>query len=90
MSQGYRNESENQVKKSSVVYTIRIHAQLLILAVAYFIAAGSLNIGRAWLYFGIAAVTYFVSSLIFIKYNPELINERAKERENTKSWDKVY
>lgn len=89
MSQGYRNENENQRKKSGVVYIIRIHAQLLILAVAYFIAAGSLNLGRAWLYFGIAAVTYFVSALIFIKYNPGLINERAKERENTKSWDKV-
>ncbi|MDD3653604.1 MAG: isoprenylcysteine carboxylmethyltransferase family protein [Desulfotomaculaceae bacterium] len=89
MSQGYRNGSDNQVKKSGVVYIIRIHAQLLILAFAYFIAAGSLNIGRAWLYFGIAAVTYFVSSLIFIKYNPGLINERAKERENTKSWDKA-
>lgn len=89
MSQGYRNENDHQVKKSGLVYIIRIHAQLLILAVAYFIAAGSLNLGRAWLYFGIAAVTYFVSSLIFIKYNPGLINERAKERENTKSWDKL-
>ena len=89
MSQKHRNESDDQVKNSGVVYIIRIHAQLLILAVAYFIAAGSLNLGRAWLYFGIAAVTYFVSSLIFIKYNPGLISERAKERENTKSWDKV-
>jgi len=89
MSQGYRNENDHQVKKSGIGYIIRIHAQLLILAVGYFIAAGSLNIGRAWLYFGIAAVTYFVSSLILIKYNPGLINERAKERENTKSWDKA-
>jgi protein-S-isoprenylcysteine O-methyltransferase Ste14 len=83
------NMSDNRVKKSGIVYIIRIHAQLLILAAAYFIAAGSLSIRRAWIYFGIAAVTYFVSSLIFIKYNPELINERAKERENTKPWDKV-
>lgn len=89
MSQGYRDESDNNLKKSGVVYIIRIHAQLLILAVAYFIAAGSLYIGRAWFYFGIAAVAYFVSSLIFIKYNPGLINERAKGRENTKSWDKA-
>jgi protein-S-isoprenylcysteine O-methyltransferase Ste14 len=89
MSQRYRNESDNQLKKSGVVYIIRVHAQLLLLAVAYFTAAGSLNIGRAWIYFAIAAVTYFVSSLIFIKYNPELINERAKERKNTRSWDKV-
>ena len=79
----------NQFNKSGVVYIIRLHAQLLILAVAYFTAAGRLNIGRAWLYFGIVAVSYIVSSSILIKCNPELINERAKERENTKSWDKV-
>jgi protein-S-isoprenylcysteine O-methyltransferase Ste14 len=89
MSQWHRDESDRQVKNSGVVYIVRVHAQLLILAVAYFIAAGSLNIGRAWIYFGIAAVTYFASSLIFIKYNPGLINERAKRRENTKSWDKA-
>jgi protein-S-isoprenylcysteine O-methyltransferase Ste14 len=89
MSQRHRNYSDNKIKKSGFAYIIRIHAQLLILAVAYFIAAGNLNIWRAWLYFGIAAVTYFVSLLILIKHNPGLINERAKERGNTKSWDKV-
>lgn len=89
MSQGYRNESDHHVKKSGVLYIIRIHAQLLILAATYFTAAGRLNIWRAWLYFGIAAVAYFASSLILIKYNPGLINERASERENTKSWDRA-
>ena len=58
------NMSDNRVKKSGIVYIIRIHAQLLILAAAYFIAAGSLSIRRAWIYFGIAAVTYL--SLIHI------------------------
>jgi hypothetical protein len=73
MSQKHRNESDDQVKNSGVVYIIRIHAQLLILAVAYFIAA----------------VTYFAGSLILIKHSPRLINERAKKRGNTKSWDKA-
>lgn len=89
MSQVHRNEIDKQLKSSGIVYIIRIHTQLLIMAAAYFIAAGSLSIGRAWLYFGIAAVSYFVSSVIFIKYNPGILNERAKRRENTKSWDKA-
>lgn len=89
MNQGYRKESDHQLKKSGVVYIIRVHVQLLLLAAAYFIAAGSLQIGRAWLYFGMAAVAYLVSSLLFIKFNPGLINERAKERENTQPWDKA-
>lgn len=89
MSRGHCSKRVNKLKKTGFMYIIRLHVQLLILAVAYFTAAGRLNIGRAWLYFGIAAVSYIVSSSILIKCNPELINERAKERENTKSWDKV-
>lgn len=89
MIPSHNPKNNNQLKKSGVIYIIRFHAQLLIMAAVYFIAAGKLNIGRAWLYFGIAAVVYFASSLIFVKYNAELLNERAKERENTKSWDKV-
>lgn len=82
-------DNQEEIKKSGIVYIIRIHVQLLILASAYFLAVGSINIGRAWLYFGIAAVTYFTSSMIFIKCNPGLINERSRERENTKPWDKL-
>lgn len=89
MSQRHKNKSGNQVKISGIVYIIRIHAQLLIMAVIYFIAAGNFTISRAWMYFGIAASTYLASSLIFIKYSPLLINERIKKRVNTKLWDKV-
>lgn len=85
MTQG----ANNKINKSGLQYIVRIYAQLLLLAVAFFIAAGDLNILRAWIYFGIAAVSYIVSSSMLINYNPNLINERAKERENTKSWDKV-
>jgi protein-S-isoprenylcysteine O-methyltransferase Ste14 len=89
MSKGHKNESFNQLKNSGFVYIIRIHAQLFIMAAVYFITAGSLDIGRAWVYFGITAGTYFIGSLILIRYNPELLNERAKRRDNTKPWDKA-
>jgi protein-S-isoprenylcysteine O-methyltransferase Ste14 len=79
----------NGLAKSGVIYLVRIYFQLLLMAATFFIAAGNLFIGRAWLYFGFLALVYTVSSLIFIKFNPELLNERAKERENTKSWDKL-
>lgn len=79
----------NELTKSGVIYLVRIYSQLLLMAAAFFIAAGNLFIGRAWIYFGFLALVYTVSSLIFIKFNPELLNERAKERDNTKSWDKL-
>lgn len=61
--------------------------QLLLMIAVFFIAAGRLNIERGWIYFGIAAVTYMVSSLILVKYNPELLNERAKTKDDTKTPD---
>jgi len=81
----------NTVKlgKSGVVYIIKLQIQLLIMAAIFFTAAGSLHVKRGWIYFGIAAVTYVVSSIILIKSSPELLNERAKSRDNTKSRDKI-
>jgi hypothetical protein len=35
------------------------------------------------------AFAYAVILLFFARRSPELLNERAKERENTESWDKV-
>ncbi|MBN2532022.1 MAG: isoprenylcysteine carboxylmethyltransferase family protein [Spirochaetales bacterium] len=83
------SNNNNQVKKSGILYIIRVNLQLIILMIVYFIAAGNLSIVRSWIFFGIAAISYLVGSILFIKYNPDLINERAEARENTQSWDKV-
>jgi len=78
-----------QLKKSGIIYMVRLHLQLLMMAIAFFVSAGNLNIKRAWVYFAILSAVYIGSCLVFIKFNPELLNERAKDRDNTKSWDKI-
>lgn len=55
---------------------------------SFFAAAGRFSIMRAWIYFTVVAIVYIVSSFLLIRFNPDLVNERAKERDNTKKWDK--
>jgi len=81
--------SNEKIRKSGIAYIIRTLFQLLLMSVVFFMAAGELHIKRGWIYFGILALVYISSSLILIKYNSELLNERAKKRANTKSWDKL-
>lgn len=77
-----------KLNKSGVIYIIRVYLQLLMMLLSFFVAAGNLRVTRAWIYFGVVAVVDVVTSLLLIKYNPDLLNERAKERKNTKNWDK--
>jgi Putative protein-S-isoprenylcysteine methyltransferase len=78
-----------KIDKSGINYIIRLCFQLLFMILSFFIAAGNVFIARVWIYFGIAAAVYLISSIILIKCNPELMNERAKARDNTKAWDKL-
>ncbi len=58
--------------------------------VCFFVAAGRLDIPRAWLLLSIDYLGVIVISVIFWKLAPELANQRATIKEGTKSWDKVF
>lgn len=57
--------------------------------IIYFIASGTIEVIRAWLYIGFYFIGSLVSSIILIKNNPELLNQRGKMQEGTKKWDKI-
>jgi len=57
--------------------------------VLFFLAAGRLDIYRAWLFFGLDFIGVLVISIVFWKLVPELANERATIKEGTKPWDKI-
>jgi len=58
--------------------------------ICFFLAAGRLDIPRAWLLLGIDYLGVVVISVIFWKLAPELANQRATIKEGTKPWDKVF
>ena len=58
--------------------------------ICFFLAAGRLDLTRAWFLLGIDYLGVVVISVIFWKLAPELANERATIKEGTKPWDKVF
>lgn len=62
----------------------------IVMAVSFFLAAGRLDVFRAWLFFGIYFVGAIVGAVIMWKFAPELANQRASIKEGTKTWDKVF
>lgn len=62
---------------------------IIVTGIIYFIASGRIDILRAWLYIGVYFAGSIITSFIFIKKVPELLNQRGKMQEGTKTWDKI-
>jgi protein-S-isoprenylcysteine O-methyltransferase Ste14 len=69
----------------------RFVAFTLLLPAVLFIAAGRLNWVWAWVYAGVIVFFTFVSRIIVIRTNPDLIAERAQsfDREDVRGWDRL-
>jgi protein-S-isoprenylcysteine O-methyltransferase Ste14 len=70
---------------------LRFIAFMLLLPMVLFIAAGRLNWVWAWVYVGVIVFFTFVSRIIVIRTNPDLIAERAQslDREDVRGWDRL-
>ncbi len=60
------------------------------MALCFFLAAGRLDVPRAWLFFGIYLTGAIAGAAIMRRYAPDLANRRASIKEGTKTWDKVF
>lgn len=60
----------------------------LIMAVVFFVAAGRMDVPRAWLTYGLHMFGGLLGAYIMAKTSPELANQRASMGEGTKAWDK--
>lgn len=75
--------------KSGLLYIVRVHASLVLVTLILFAAAGTVLLPRAWIFVGVSFIYYPVSTAIIYVYNPELINQRGKRPQGTKSWDDI-
>ncbi len=55
-----------------------------------FLSAGKLDWAGGWAFFGLNLLTQLLSSFILIPRRPDLLAERSKVREGTKSWDRFF
>jgi protein-S-isoprenylcysteine O-methyltransferase Ste14 len=80
---------KERINRDGVRYLLAAFSGTLLMAVVFFLAAGRLDISRAWLAFGAHFVGAIVGAALMLKFAPGLANQRASVREGTKSWDKA-
>ena len=71
----------------------RIIVVILILVVGwglFFLGGGTFNWTAAWVYVALQLGVFLVVGLPTIRLNPEIINERGRKSDKTKSWDKIF
>ncbi len=62
---------------------------IIITGVVFFIASGTFEMLRAWLYIGLYTIVALINSIILIRKVPELLNQRGKVHKGTKKWDYI-
>ena len=78
---------------AGVARTLTVVAMLAASAAICFLAAGTLGVGRAWLYYGgllAYLVLAMVSMLVLFPQAIETVNARGRFHRDVKTWDKVF
>ncbi|MBN1500489.1 MAG: isoprenylcysteine carboxylmethyltransferase family protein [Spirochaetes bacterium] len=78
-----------QLKKSGINAITSPFRWIIITGIVYFIASGTIEIFRVWLYIGFYTVGSIICGTILLKKAPDLLNQRGKMQEGTKKWDMI-
>jgi protein-S-isoprenylcysteine O-methyltransferase Ste14 len=65
-------------------------AALVIFGAILFLAAARLDWLAGWAYLGLNALTQALSAIILIPRQADMLSERSRVREGTKSWDRFF
>jgi protein-S-isoprenylcysteine O-methyltransferase Ste14 len=84
-----RETAKSDLSRGILKRGLQIAVQMVLTAGILFIASGRLDWCMAWVYLGIYAVGVSANAAILMRINPELIAERAEDREFTKRWDRI-
>jgi protein-S-isoprenylcysteine O-methyltransferase Ste14 len=68
---------------------VQVGVSILVQAVILFIAAGTVRWLMAWVFIGASVSFLLVNALVLLRWNPEVVAERAQMKKGAKNWDKV-
>lgn len=77
------------LNREGIKYLLKPFSWTLLMAIVFFLAAGRLNVSRAWFAFATHFLGAIVGGTLMWAFAPALANQRASAREGTRSWDKL-
>jgi protein-S-isoprenylcysteine O-methyltransferase Ste14 len=78
-----------KIRSGARTYLIRSIIGPMVMALVFFLAAGSLDLTRAWFFFILFFTYSFTSSLVFYRLKPELMYHRNNWKKDAKKWDRI-
>ena len=85
----HHDQSMKKIKltKAGIFAVIAPFGGMILSAIAFFSAAGTIKVTRFWIYLGIVFICTIISTVIALKFTSELMNQRGKRNPDTKKWD---
>lgn len=81
-------DSKARMSSGILRWAGQIIVSQIIFGVILFLAAGRLNWAAGWAFFGINTLTQVLSAMVLISRQPEMLAERSRVGEGTKTWDR--
>jgi protein-S-isoprenylcysteine O-methyltransferase Ste14 len=86
-------QGKPRLGRSGITRVATVLLALVLQAAIFFVAAGTTDIARAWVYYGTLLVYFLIAMpVLFVRFPQvlEVVNERGKFKADTKTWDKVW
>jgi protein-S-isoprenylcysteine O-methyltransferase Ste14 len=83
-------EKEVLFWKAAARRAAQVLVGLFLMMAVFFISAGRIDLPRAWLFFSLYFISLLLNTVIFLKFNPEIIRARSEIRGEMKWWDKMF
>jgi len=80
---------ENEIKRGAIKYLFMLLIQRVVGIAIFLIAAGTIMDLRGVVYISIYLVVSIIACVIMYNGHQDTLNERGKNQENTKGWDKL-
>jgi len=91
VTEQYLNQNNIALNRDGVRGIIREFLRPFIQIAILLISAGKFGWINAWIYIGLFLMIQIVFTVLLMRVNPQLLNERGKfMRENTKTFDKIF
>jgi protein-S-isoprenylcysteine O-methyltransferase Ste14 len=89
LQQAQSETRKPRLERSGVNRIIQILVSILVMGVALFLSAGTLDWPAAWIFLGSYLLMVLTVGIWVARRHPAVVNERGKIARNAKSWDKV-
>jgi len=83
------SDTKPSLERSGIRRIVQVLVSVLIIGVLLFLSAGRLDWLWAWLFLAGWLLLMLASAIVMHRKGPDLLNERGRQAENIKGWDKV-